>query len=426
MSPPRFILDGKGGLTPETAEAQTALSPWMGRFTLLPTAPDLLTFVRGPARGGKSTSPKVVLAGEASGFPLPDLIAFLSQSRWGGTVRLYGPEGERSISLKEGEVRSATSEGAADRLGEVMVRMGYVKRPELEAVLREVPPSKVGRALVDRGHLKAHDLYKCVQHQVSEIFHAMVLCKEGAFVLIDQEPDDKAGAGLQLSTQSLLMDSIRKIDEMAHFRHRIAHGRMYVVGKRGSDGKLEEEEAAVLKLVHGTQTVLELGQAAKLSEFDVTKVIFRLLEGGYVAVSESPMTAHEHVGAAAGSGADVGLIVRTFNQIFSEILQEVGKQGMGREFLVAANAALTGQALSPSPVLAGLTFQPEGTLAEPALLAQFKRHQKALGPEPLSALRQSLSDVMFFLLFQAGELLESHADEELARRVKELLAGLGE
>ena len=31
---------------------------------------------------------------------------------------------------------------------------------------------------------------------------------------------------------------------------------------------------------------------------------------------------------------------------------------------------------------------------------------------------------MFFLLFQAGELLESAADEELARRVKEHLAAL--
>jgi hypothetical protein len=41
------------------------------------------------------------------------------------------------------------------------------------------------------------------------------------------------------------------------------------------------------------------------------------------------------------------------------------------------------------------------------------------------AFRQALSDVMFFLLFQAGELLESRADEDLARRVKDMLATLG-
>ena len=44
----------------------------------------------------------------------------------------------------------------------------------------------------------------------------------------------------------------------------------------------------------------------------------------------------------------------------------------------------------------------------------------------MATLRHALSDVMFFLLFQAGELLESRADEDLARRVKELLAALGD
>jgi hypothetical protein len=44
----------------------------------------------------------------------------------------------------------------------------------------------------------------------------------------------------------------------------------------------------------------------------------------------------------------------------------------------------------------------------------------------VASLREGLSEVMFFLLFQAGELLESRADEELARRVKELLSALGD
>jgi hypothetical protein len=57
-------------------------------------------------------------------------------------------------------------------------------------------------------------------------------------------------------------------------------------------------------------------------------------------------------------------------------------------------------------------------------LAQFERTREQLGGEPVGLLKKALSDVMFFLLFQAGELLESRADEDLARRVKELLATL--
>jgi hypothetical protein len=121
---------------------------------------------------------------------------------------------------------------------------------------------------------------------------------------------------------------------------------------------------------------------------------------------------------------DPNHVVRVFNLIFKEIRDEVAKQGMEREFVAAANAALAGEALSSSPVLQGQAFDASGVLPEAPLLVQFQRTRDQLGGEPVGSLRKALSDVMFFLLFQAGELLESRADEDLARRVKELLATL--
>ena len=92
--------------------------------------------------------------------------------------------------------------------------------------------------------------------------------------------------------------------------------------------------------------------------------------------------------------------------------------------LLAAGTTLSGQALTSSPVLEGLTLSPEGAMPAQKLLEAFERHRANLGSEPVASFKQALSDVMFFLLFQAGELLESRADEDLARRVKELLATL--
>jgi hypothetical protein len=236
------------------------------------------------------------------------------------------------------------------------------------------------------------------------------------------------------------MDSIRKIDEMAHFRKRIAHGRLHVLKKRASDGKLEEVEDRVLGLINGERTVLEVGQAAKLSEFDVTRILFRLLEGGYASVAERSIASVAHPGQpavapgrapesprapeSAAKSKEPLAVVRVFNFIFREIRDEVAKQGMDRQFVAAANAALAGRALSSSPVLTGVFFDAEGSLDEGKLLRRFEFSRDQLGSEPIASLKQALSDVMFFLLFQAGELLESRADEDLARRVKELLGTL--
>ncbi|MFL5347897.1 MAG: DUF4388 domain-containing protein [Hyalangium sp.] len=437
MTPPRFRIDGSSQLVPEERTNPPALAGRSGSYALMPTGPDLLVFSRVPAEGRSIPAPRVVLAGDAAGFALSDLIAFLSQSRWSGLIRVRTPGGERSITLREGEVRGASSDDPADRLGEVLIRLGYVDRPKIEEVLREQSPSKVGRSLVEKGYLQAHDLFKCVTHQVSEIFHAIVLCREGSFFLIDQPVEDKSSHTIQLTTQSLLMDSIRKIDEMAHFRKRIPHGRLYVGKKRASDGKLEADEDRVLAMLDGRRTLLELGHAAKLSEFDITKVVFRLLEGGFAVLSETPLSpvaapsekvstpVPSRVAAAARpSRVDHREVTRVFNLIFREIRNEVAKQGMDTEFIAAANAALSGQALTSSPVLEGLTIAADGTLSEQQLVEAFERHRTHLGSEPIASFKQALSDVMFFLLFQAGELLESRADEDLARRVKLLLSTL--
>jgi len=424
----RIRVESGGRVAPD-GEASGELDARHGSFVLLPTAPDLLAALRQPPEGGRSKGPRVVVIGDASGFPLSDLIAFLGQSRWTGTLRLHAAGGERSVVLKDGEIHGASSEDPSDRLSEVLVRIGHASRHDVEEALRDNPPSRVGRALVDRGLLQPHDLWACVTQQVSDIFHAIVLARDGAFTLVDQEPDEKTGPAVQLSTQSLLMDAIRKIDELQHFRQRIPHGRVYVTKKRPSDGKLQADEDRLLALANGQRTVLELAQASKLSEFDATKIIFRLLEGGYATVSELK---HGEVavptrGRAASRGAESEPAVRvvaTFDEIFGEIAREVASKGMSREFLEAANAALASRSLSESPVLVGLTLGADGRFDARKMLDAYARARPSLGSEPVASLRQALSDVMFFLLFQAGELLESRADEDLARRVKDLLATL--
>ena len=228
------------------APADGGSSPLVGRtgyFRLQNTSPDWIVMLRSPAQGGmQETRPRVVLAGDCGAFHLADLIAFLGQSRWTGVLRVSAPSGERSLLLKDGDVRSAASDSSGDRIGEVMVRMGYVTRAALDRVIAEAPPSRIGKALVERGLIKAHDLYKCLNEQISEIFHGIMLSKEGAFALIDQEIDEKALThNLSLSMNGLLMDSIRKIDELTQFRKRIPHGRMYVLPRKQPEDEIEPE-----------------------------------------------------------------------------------------------------------------------------------------------------------------------------------------
>jgi len=419
---PRVQVDGEGKVSAENDAARKVLARASGQYDVLTTHPDVLTLLKTPLTGAHGPLPHVVMTGDAAGFPLSDFIAFLSQSRWSGVVRVHSPNAVRSLTLHEGEIRGATTDEPSERLGDVIIRLGFLDKGALEKAAPNDTPPRLGRVLVEKGLLQPHDLWKCITQQVSDIFHAIVLCREGTFVLVNQEFDEQAH-NLKLSTQSLLMDAIRKIDEMAHFRKRIPHGRVYVLRKKASDGRLEPEEDQVLALADGTQTVFELGRAAKLAEFEITKVVFRLLEGGYAQIVDRPLAVSADA-EAPGAQSAARTIIGVFNAIYREIYEELARQKKEGGFVQAANAALAGQSVTPSPVLQGQTFQSNGTLPEALLLSRFGEVEKELGSEPLASLRQALSDVMFFLLFHAGEVLEAQADEELARRVKELLSTL--
>jgi hypothetical protein len=433
----RYLVDGKGHVSPQESQSAQAMGKRHGMWAMVETSPDLMVMLRVPPQGGVlEKKPKVVLAGDCGSFPLSDLIAFLGQSRWSGMLKVNTPAGERTLSLKDGEVRAAHSDSPADRIGEVMVRLGYVTKLQLEQVLQDTPPSRIGKAMVEKNLLQAHDLFKCLTEQVAEIFHTLMLAREGAFVLVDMDLDDKPQHTVNVSMQSLLMDSIRKIDEMAHFRKRIPHGRMYVVKKKPSDGTLEPEEDHLLGMINGQRTVLELGQVAKLTEFDATRIVYRLLEGGFAGIIKEPSAGGLEPAPAAAATPQAAAtsfaakseealrVVGVFNVIFREVRNEVARRGRLETFLSQANAAMQANTLTQIPVLFGLTFAEDGSLNPDRLIGQYEQLKGQLGSEPLGSLRMALSDVMFFLLFQAGELLEQRADEDLARRVKELLATL--
>ena len=247
---------------------------------------------------------------------------------------------------------------------------------------------------------------------MGEIFQSILLTREGVFMLVDQVVEERGT--LSINTQGLLMDAIRRIDEMMEFRKRLPSSRAYLVPKKSGDD-LPATERAIYDLCTGSRTVTEVAQAARLSEFDATKLLHHLIESGHLTASTAPAGT-----PVEKAPAGVEQIARVFNAVFREIHSEVNKVGMGVEYVAAANGALAGQS-AKSPVLARASFLAEGILPE-ALLLQNAAALGLPGPETAKALHEALSELMFFLLFETGELLEPAADEDLSRRVKELLS----
>src|SRR5271167_4805080 len=215
-------IDPHGRVVPGDEEARRALADRAGRFLLMPSAPDLLVARRKPAAGGSVPCPRCVLAGDLSAFPIADFVAFIHQSRLSGLLTVACTGLDRAVLFKDGEVRGARSEAAGERIGEVARRLGFVDDAQLaETVQASSRAEKLfGKVLIEKGFLSPADLWKSLHEQVASVFHAILLAREGVFAMVD-EPELDLGTPLSVNTQTLLMDGIRRIDEMSLFRARI-------------------------------------------------------------------------------------------------------------------------------------------------------------------------------------------------------------
>jgi len=415
-------IDPHGRVAPASDEVRRALADRAGRFSLLPSAPDLLVAHRAPATGVPGRRPRVLLAGDLSGFPIADFIAFVHQSRLSGVLHVTSAGADRSVAFKDGEVRSAQSSVVGERIGEVAQKLGFVTAAQLEEATRGDRP--LGKGLVEKGFIGPNDLWKCFHEQVTAVFHAILLVHEGVFWLLDEDVADRPGTPLAVSTQSLLMDGIRRIDEMSLFQARIPGPGAYLRRREPKRPlSLKPLEQQLLDLVDGQRDVAAMAGAAHLNVFDATKVLYHLAEAGYLEAVKEP-SATAATPAARLEGVLTGL---------DELLRTVAAAlppGQRPAFLAAVRAHLSDEATPFAPLFRKLAPAPDGGLDRTQLAANLAailppRGPKAEpSPEAVRLALDALTELLFFYLFLAGERIPREVDERLGAEVRQRLLRL--
>lgn len=411
-------VDESGEITRE-AHGHGRLGARPGRFAVVPSAPDLLLAIRLPAQGGPLPQGRVLLCGDLAGTSFPDLVGLLVQGRKSGVLRVLSRTGDRTLVFAEGELRGASSTHPGDRLGEIAVRLGFLERDALDRILAGDPAGRrLGRRLVEEGLMTAPDVWRAVQEQVASIFHSILLGETGLPFVFTDEPVEAIATAPALPAQGLLLDGLRRLDELSLFRKRIPSGDVRVRPGRPAETILSVlEQQLVTEVGKAERSVEDLSTMLRVPEFEVIRALYHLAEAGLVVLT---LPGARSLSGIPPPGGELQPVIRSFNQIFREIGEAFGACGMETELRAAVSSALAGPK-PVAPLLAGVIPAPDGSLPEGELMHRAGKVEK--GNEALLA---ALQELMFFLLFTAGEHLEARQDEELNRRVKLIFGMLSE
>jgi hypothetical protein len=266
------------------------------RFAVVQSVPDLLIAIQEGAPGllaevrSLGTS-GAVLAGDLATFPPADLLNFLHNGRRDGVLLARSGGAERAVVLLEGNVAWACSASPAERLGEVACRMGLADRARVQGLLRTQREAadrhRIGRLLVQSGSMSEEDLPRAVRHQVVEIFLGLLVAQSGAFLFLSGCDRARLPSNFALDTEALLLDGLRRLDEMELFRGRVAgvHVRPRRSGSVVPD-ELPADAQAVLAMAEGALTLGQIAAASALGEFETTRLVYRLAVAGLLVLDD--------------------------------------------------------------------------------------------------------------------------------------------
>jgi hypothetical protein len=277
-------IDADGVAKPIGETARVRMQGREGSFHVLPSPPHLV-FLRQEAASALDTR-AVLLSGEvhAPGV-LCDVASFLGQTAKKGELVVLDPEATRSVYFDAGYLVAARSSVTGERLGEALLKLGVLDEKQLGAC-REATgrnPLRLGEAAVQLGFVSRDRLYALMAVQVQEIFHAMLLVGEGAFYFLDSFDERELAARHRLSVPAVVRDGIRRIHETRFFRTRIPsplHVPVPVTKPSSPEASLQR----VFTAMDGKRSVEDLCRALGASEFDVTRAVFQLVQGGYATI----------------------------------------------------------------------------------------------------------------------------------------------
>jgi hypothetical protein len=233
---------------------------------------------------------EVVLVGDLAHIPPTDLLNFLHQGRLSGVLYARSEGVERALVLDDGNVSWGVSSSPAERFGEILARHGMLDREELARALKaQAGPGgtgRIGEILVERGAFAGEDLPRALRVQVVEIFLALLVARRGEFLLFGGFDRAMLPVSAGIDTEALLLDGLRRMDEMERFRARIP-GSDARPRRTGKDLAGVEMPGAreIVDLSDGMRTLGEIAARTALGEFETTKAVFKLLDSSHLSLA---------------------------------------------------------------------------------------------------------------------------------------------
>ncbi|MDX1763940.1 MAG: DUF4388 domain-containing protein [bacterium] len=348
----------------------------------------------------------ITLNGEPSRISIPQVFHAISISGATGIFTWHQGSRETKVYIHNGRIVFASSNQKTERLGEILVRRGWVRAIDyVNASGKVTDKRRLGQILIEMGSLSKDDIKRGVMEQVREIIYTLFNASEGEYAFQEQEKLPREVITLDMDTPELIMGGVKQISNWSLIYQTLGAMDIILEPASGIDQKrldsvLSEGEMHIFELVNGERSVQQICRTAGGNDFETCRTLMGLLCANFIRrITDAEIAVIEEKRAKHFFSKTVRCYNRLFSYIYGYLGERVGKLGDTNlshylEEIKGDHAAL----------LQGIFLLPDGTLAEEVLRENYEalpgetRRDAFLGAlkgllaAELAAVRESLGE----------------------------------
>jgi tetratricopeptide (TPR) repeat protein len=249
---------------------------------------------------------------------LPDVLQLLSMGKKTGCLSVADRNNFGYIFFDLGLITYASIVNRRDRLGDILVKSGLVTPEQLqEAIDRQghQRDKRLGELLVDMGALSRPELERYMRVQIDEAVYFLFTWSSGTFSFETEVRPETQDFLVRINPESLLLEGARRVDEWSLIEKKIpSFDLIFVIEAerlQASDVTLTPEQQRIVPLLDGTRDVTHVIEDSGLLEFEVGKSLYGLITAGFAhrlgrtsrpdvqpTVSDARVEEHRNLGLA--------------------------------------------------------------------------------------------------------------------------------
>ncbi len=238
----------------------------------------------------------MTIEGPLQDIGIHDVFQLLDLARKSGCLRVHSAAraSEGHVYFQSGAVVHATMRDNPHSLGVLLLKAGKLSESQLReaaSAQRLGDKRKLGEILVAQGTVTRRDVERSMRLQIENVVFELFSWTEGTFSFTDADASDvDADAAIRVSTESLLMEGARRIDEWSRMADRLPDALVVPRLAALEDGPepaidLRPREWEVLTMIDGERSVREIASSLGVSEFDVARTIYGMVSTGLIVVA---------------------------------------------------------------------------------------------------------------------------------------------